>query len=253
MRVDACAVQVGKLPCGVIHPPALLSPLTPHRRSVQYDHFASHSAASLTHTTPRLPACLLTQNVVLDVRGYPKLIDFSFAKKTVDRTFTQCGTPDYVSPEMLTGQGVRQECDLWGLGVVAYEMLTSCFPFSDPEGDEMRTFSNILDGAWRWPPTPHLSKEVKAFVEGLLKISVSERLGNGRFGYQRIMKHAWYTGFPWEDLANKLLTPPWIPIINGMQDIQGSAAEAHHQTAGAPPPHDLSQIQKFEEVWAAFR
>ena len=191
--------------------------------------------------------------MVIDVRGYPKLIDFSFAKKTVDRTYTQCGTPDYVAPEMVTGQGVKQECDLWGLGVVAYEMLTGCLPFSDPEGDEMRTFSNILDGAWWWPRNSHVSQEVRVFVGGLLRISAAERLGSGRFGHHRITEHAWYADFPWDDLANKLLTPPWVPRINGIQDIRSSASQALHKTARAPPPHVLSETEKYEWVWAAFR
>ena len=191
--------------------------------------------------------------MVLDVRGYPKLIDFSFARKTVDRTYTQCGTPDYVSPEMLAGQGVKQECDLWGLGVIAYEMLTSCLPFSDPEGDEMRTFSNILKGAWRWPRTPHLSREVKTLVGGLLKVPVAERLGNGRFGHQRIIEHPWYADFPWDDLANKLLIAPWTPHINGMKDILGSALLNGNPTPITPSPRVLAEIEKFEDVWAAFR
>ena len=51
---------------------------------------------------------LKPENVLLDKHGFIKVCDFGFAKKVSDRTYTQCGTPDYVSPEMLMGQGVNQ-------------------------------------------------------------------------------------------------------------------------------------------------
>ena len=56
---------------------------------------------------------LKPENVLLDAQGYVKLCDFGFATRCLDRTYTRCGTPEYVAPEMLLGQGVNLACDWW--------------------------------------------------------------------------------------------------------------------------------------------
>ena len=66
------------------------------------------------------------QNLVFDANGYLKLVDFGFAKRLDQvgcKTYTLCGTPEYISPEVLSGKGHDCSCDLWGVGVLLYEML----------------------------------------------------------------------------------------------------------------------------------
>lgn len=70
---------------------------------------------------------LKPDNVMLDVDGHVKLIDFGFAKKIgqKDKTFTNCGTIGYVAPEVLQGQsGYSYPADLWSLGILITELLT---------------------------------------------------------------------------------------------------------------------------------
>ena len=54
---------------------------------------------------------------------------------------------------MLLGQGVNLACDWWALGVLTYEFLAGVAPFSDPDGDDMKTFASILKGVFHPPPT----------------------------------------------------------------------------------------------------
>lgn len=79
---------------------------------------------------------------MIGVDGYIKLIDFGFAKITEGRTFTLCGTPEYMAPEVLQNAGHGKAVDWWGLGVLIYEMIAGIDPFADE--DPMMIYLNIL-------------------------------------------------------------------------------------------------------------
>jgi len=68
---------------------------------------------------------LKPENLLLDASGYLKITDFGYAKVlgADGRTFTLCGTPEYMAPEMIHGTGHGKGVDLWALGVLTYEML----------------------------------------------------------------------------------------------------------------------------------
>lgn len=75
---------------------------------------------------------LKTEDLVLDARGYVKVIDFGFAKHLAasEQTFTICGTAQYMAPEVGRMEGTDRAADYWSLGVLVYELLTACTPFS---------------------------------------------------------------------------------------------------------------------------
>jgi protein kinase A len=65
--------------------------------------------------------------------GYLKLTDFGFAKYCDSRTYTLCGTPEYLAPEMVMHQGHDFSVDWWALGILIYEMLIGVTPFYNRE------------------------------------------------------------------------------------------------------------------------
>ncbi|RZF33518.1 hypothetical protein LSTR_LSTR014207, partial [Laodelphax striatellus] len=89
---------------------------------------------------------LKPENLLLDVNGYVKLVDFGFAKKLMHgrKTWTFCGTPEYVAPEVILNRGHDISADYWSLGVLMFELLTGTPPFTG--ADPMKTYNIILKG-----------------------------------------------------------------------------------------------------------
>jgi serine/threonine protein kinase len=64
---------------------------------------------------------LKPENLLIATDGYLKLTDFGFAKSLVQgRTFTICGTPEYIAPEVILNQGHGKAVDWWALGILIY-------------------------------------------------------------------------------------------------------------------------------------
>jgi len=72
---------------------------------------------------------LKPENIMIAHDGYLKLIDFGFAKVCPKRTYTICGTPEYIAPEILLNSGHGKPVDWWTLGILLYEMLAGYPPF----------------------------------------------------------------------------------------------------------------------------
>jgi len=158
---------------------------------------------------------LKPENLVLDSKGYLKIADFGFAKKIEDKTYTLCGTPDYLCPEIVTGQGHGKGCDWWTLGILIYEMLASFPPFVADEPIE--TYRKIIRGRIRFPR--YFSQEVRDLIRGLLHNKPTRRLGVLKGGAQNIRKHVWYHKFEHNKLLNNTMPAPIINKVKSNTDF----------------------------------
>ena len=66
---------------------------------------------------------LKPENLMIDENGHLKVIDFGFSKVVQERTWTICGTPEYMAPEVIQNRGHGPAVDWWSLGVLIYEMV----------------------------------------------------------------------------------------------------------------------------------
>jgi len=159
---------------------------------------------------------LKPENLLLTDKGYLKITDFGFAKKIKEkRTWTLCGTPDYLAPEVVSGQGHDRSVDWWTLGILIYEMLASYPPFYDE--DPMKTYAKIMHGQVAFPM--HFSKQAVDLIKRLLHPKPTKRLGVLKGGAKLIKQHPWFKGFDWEAFEKQSMKAPIILPVKGKEDL----------------------------------
>ncbi|CAF2423841.1 unnamed protein product [Rotaria sp. Silwood2] len=157
---------------------------------------------------------LKPENILLDSEGHIRLVDFGFAKETKERTFTLCGTVDYLAPEVIQNRGHHKASDWWALGILIYEMLAGYPPFYD--ADQFATYQKILSGKIEFPR--HFDYAAKQVLRKLLNTDQSQRLGSAKNGGDEIKHEQWFVSVSWTDLYNRKVEPPIKPTITSPSD-----------------------------------
>lgn len=152
---------------------------------------------------------LKPENILLDRNGHVKITDFGFAKEVITVTWTLCGTPDYIAPEVITTKPYNKSVDWWSLGILIFEMLAGYTPFYDVT--PMKTYEKILAGEVTYPPFFH--PDVVDLLSKLITADLTRRLGNLQSGPQDIKSHAWFAEVVWEKLLAKDIETPYEPPI----------------------------------------
>lgn len=152
---------------------------------------------------------LKPENILLDKNGHIKITDFGFAKEVPDVTWTLCGTPDYIAPEVVTTKAYNKSVDWWSLGILIYEMLTGYTPFYDQT--PMKTYENILLGQVRYPS--YLHPDAIDLLQKLITKDLTRRLGNLQGGSNDVKTHPWFSEVIWEKLFSKDIETPYEPPI----------------------------------------
>merc|ERR1712100_639114 len=108
---------------------------------------------------------LKPENILIDADGHICITDFGLSKEisSDEVTHTFCGTPEYLAPEVLKGQGHGCPVDWWSLGTLIYEMLTGLPPFYSQNINIM--YQKILNGELRFPET--MSPDACSLLEGV--------------------------------------------------------------------------------------
>ena len=178
------------------------------------------------------------ENLLLDAEGYVKLVDFGFSKKLQNgpTTWTFCGTPEYVAPEVILNKGHNISADYWSLGVLMFELLTGTPPFTG--ANPMKTYNIILKGIDAIDFPRNITGMAKELIKKLCRDNSSERLGYQKGGIKDIQEHKWFDGFNWEGLQTRSLSPPIMPKIRHHLDT--SNFDEFPTDTDEPPPDDVS-------------
>ena len=200
------------------------------------------------HSKSILYRDLKPENLLLDRQGHCKVTDFGFAKKVEYRTWTLCGTPEYLAPEIILSKGHGKAVDWWALGILCYEMLAGYPPFYDD--DPLGIYQKILDGKIKFPW--HFDRHSKDLVKKLLTADLTKRLGNLKGGAEDLKKHKFFVAAPnfcgFKVLAadHKSVTPPIQPDVEGDSDT--SQFEKYPDSEeGSTKPIDPQDQELFAE------
>ncbi|KAG5187097.1 camp-dependent protein kinase catalytic subunit 1 [Tribonema minus] len=157
---------------------------------------------------------LKPENLLLDSAGFLKITDFGFAKVVAFKTYTLCGTPEYIAPEVLLNKGHGKGVDWWTLGILIYEMLVGQPPFVDD--DPLKVYQQVLAGKLVFPR--FVDRNAKSLVKKLLTADLTKRYGCLKGGAEDIKTHKWFTDFEFDLLVARKLLPPIVPQVSGSAD-----------------------------------
>jgi len=152
---------------------------------------------------------LKPENVLIDSKGFAKIADFGFAKRITTKTFTLCGTPEYLAPEVVLGKGHDKGVDYWAVGILIYEMLVGISPFADEyTDDQIVVCKQIVAGKINFSRLEKAISETeikppKSLTEKELSYVFSDSKNSGRFASGRRPS---MNSRPVEHLITKLLT-----------------------------------------------
>jgi len=185
-------------------------------------------------------------NILIKLDGYPKLAGMGRARKVTHKTFTVCGSPQYMPPEMIQRGGYNKSADFWQLGCLCYHMMAGSPPFAAATKDNASIpqpngliqkmpllYNDITDKInqpylqlthrichgnvafpWQIPIKMH------HFIRALLEPNPELRLGMQRRETRDVYEHTCFEGFDWQGLKDQRLKAPIRPVAHGDEDLR---------------------------------
>ncbi|CAF0998400.1 unnamed protein product [Rotaria sp. Silwood1] len=157
---------------------------------------------------------LKPENILIAENGYLKVTDFGFAKHVNGRTYTLCGTPDYLPPEIIKHKGYGKSVDWWTFAVLCFEMAAGQPPFSGK--DHIQLYEAIVNQRYTCPSS--FSAELTDLIKKILVIDVTTRLGCLANGNKDIQNHPFFDSINFIKIYHQSENPNNIPYKPAKKD-----------------------------------
>ncbi|KAL1239791.1 cAMP-dependent protein kinase catalytic subunit alpha [Trichinella pseudospiralis] len=159
---------------------------------------------------------LKPENILLDQHGYCKLADFGMSKQLNNkRTYTICGTWEYMAPEIIKNQGYGTSIDWWMFGILVYDLCSGRTPFKAASLNKLQ--QTILKGKYRM--CRKFSAPLKNLIRQLLQTDRRRRIGCHGGDAREIKAHAWFNDINQQAILQRRITSPFLPTIKDCDDM----------------------------------
>lgn len=185
---------------------------------------------------------LKPENLLLDHNLNVKIADFGLSNMMMDGEFlrTSCGSPNYASPEIISGRlYAGPEIDIWSCGVILYALLCGTLPFDDEHVPTL--FRKIRAGVF--PIPDYLNESVVSLLKHMLQVDPIKRAT-----VNDIVQHEWFRKdlpaylFPSQAPASVDGAAIDYDIVGEVCDKFGVTEQDVHGAIMAGDPHDQLNI-----------
>jgi len=145
------------------------------------------------------------ENVMVNVKGYIKIIDFGTVKEIKDRTSTIIGTSHYMAPEITKGEGYSFQVDIWSIAICMYEFFCGKLPFGEDYEDPMDIYRAVSEEELVFPNFVNDEKFMRLMIK-MLKKNPTNRL----WKFKQIKEDPYFADFDWNKLISLSYPPPYM-------------------------------------------
>jgi len=160
---------------------------------------------------------LKPENILFNEQGHSKLTDMGLATICPGKTYTTCGTADYMAPEVINATGHMHAVDWWTLGILTFELMTGHPPFA--ASSMPLIYAKIQKGITQVKFPSESISSMRSYVKAMCNSDPAQRLPMKKGGADNVKNAEWYGGFDWAALKSQKMEPPYVPEVKSKTDL----------------------------------